>query len=99
MGCTQDDVRRHARLQRFLPTRRAQAPSVTRAKSGKPELQPGGHKIVIAQPAVLQEIGCHASADYVRACVPWPGIAASISVKAGEGLLTAQLQRLTQYIS
>jgi hypothetical protein len=84
----QDDPGGATRMQRFAPSCRAEAPTITRLESWKLQLWDRGHKVVASRPAVLQERTGNLSAHSVRAQVVsscFTGAAARISGQRSVG--------------
>ena len=67
MGRPQHHPRRHARLQRLLPARGAQAPPIAGAQPRKAELLARGRQVVASRAGEIQELPRHAGAYGVTA--------------------------------
>src|SRR5271165_5595496 len=74
-----------ARLQRFEPAGRTQAPAVAGPQAGKAELGHRRRKIIAAGFGKLEKLGSHDDADRVAANVFWTGVAATVTKEARLG--------------
>ena len=92
MGRLQDDLWRDTRLERFGPTRRAQAPPVAGAEPGKPELGSWGSEVVADRRAELEELGGDEHTHGVHPHVLGARVAAAVAVEAGEWIHRAGLE-------
>lgn len=92
MGRVEVDRRRHTHLSSFFPTRCAKAPFIPGFKTREPELGTRRDQVITAIKTVLQELGRDGYADRVHTLIHWTGIAASITEKAGERIVTTILQ-------
>jgi hypothetical protein len=72
-----------ARLKGFLPTRRTEAPTVTRFQALKADFGDRCRKIVATRFGKLKERGGHDGANRVATKVLAPSVAATISKKSG----------------
>src|SRR5690348_9580653 len=99
MRGTQHDARRCASIQRLLPARRAQAPAVTRAKTGEAELRPRCRQIVAGRLAERQELLGHNRAYRMAARVFGTGVAAAVAKETGHWLRRAEVQNAAQHVA
>ena len=82
----QDHAGRLARLERFLPTRRTQAPTVAGPQAGKAKLWDRRRKVIAAGSGKLEELNSHDGADSMAADVFSTRIAAAVSEEPCHGL-------------
>ena len=99
VGCSQHHTWRSARIQRLLPTRRTQAPTVARPQPGKAEFRHWGRKIVSTRFGEFEERRGHDGADGVATRVLLPGVAAAVAVKASDRLDRTDFQRFAKHIA
>ena len=92
MGRVEVDGGRNTHLPSLFPTRSAKAPFVAGFKSRKPKLGSRGDQVISAVITILQELSRDGHAHCVHALVHWAGIAATITEKAGERIVTTILQ-------
>ena len=85
-----------AHLPCFVPSRGAQAPFVPGFEAREPELRPRRDEIIAAIEAVIQELGRDGHANCVQTLIHRACIAASITEKSGQGIMTAGLQFAAQ---
>ena len=98
MRSPQDHAGRLARLERFLPACRAQAPTVARSQAGKAELWRRRRKIIAAGLGKLEELSSHDGADGMTTDVFSTRIAASVSEEPRQGLHRAVFESVAQDI-
>ena len=94
----QNDPRRGAGFQSFLPPRCTQAPLVARFKPRKPELRPRRAEIVAARPREVQKLPGHPGAHRVQPDIFGTGVAAAVTEESRKRLLRALGERLAQYV-
>jgi hypothetical protein len=92
------DLRCMPRVERFLPTRRAEAPSVAGLQTRKSELQVRRREIVADRLGKRQKIGRHYHAHRVRANVLGARVAAAVAEKAGHRRRAADRELTSQHI-
>ena len=85
----QNHAGRPAGLERFLPARRTQAPTVAGPQAGKAELWHRRRKIIAAGFGKLEELSSHDGADGMTADVFLTRIAAAVSEEPRHGLRRA----------
>src|SRR5262245_43199561 len=99
MGGAQDHARRLARLQRFLPTRRTETPTIAGLEPGKAEFRHRRRKIIAAGFGEGEKRGSHHRAHRVAADVLRTGIAAAVAKEAGHGRYRAELEPLAEHVA
>jgi hypothetical protein len=85
----QNHAGRLARLERFLPARRTQAPAVAGPQAGKAKLWHRRRKIIATGFGKLEELSSHDSADGMTADVFSTRVAAAVSEEPRHGLRRA----------
>src|SRR5437660_4670673 len=88
-----------ARLERFLPTRRAQAPAVARLEAGKAELRHRRRKIIAAGFGKGEEIGGHDDTNRVAADVLARRVAAAVAKEARHWFYRADFEPLAEHVA
>ena len=83
----------------FLPTRGAQAPTITWFEPGEAELRQGSGKVIAARFGKREKLRCHHSADSVAPYVLAPRIAATIAIEPCHGFERTHFKRLTEYVA
>ena len=83
----------------FLPTRGAQAPTITRFEPREAELWHGSRKIIAARFRKREKLRCHYSADSVAPYVLTPRIAATIAIEPCHGFERTHFKRLAEYVA
>src|SRR6266404_5310211 len=83
-------------IERLLPAAGAQAPAVARFEPGEAVLRQGRAEVVAVRLGEGEELRRHDHTDGVQADILAAGIAASVTVEAGQGLERAGLQRAAQ---
>src|ERR1700722_1919084 len=94
----QDHAGRAARLQRFAPAGRTQAPPVAGPQAGKAELGHRRRKIIAGGFGKLQKRGSHEGADCVAPEVFWIGVAATVTKEARLGHHRADVEPVAEDI-
>ena len=95
----QDHAGRLARLQRFLPTGRTQAPTVAGPQAGKAEFGHRRRKIVAARFGKIEKHRSHHDADSVATNVLLPCVAAAVPIKPRHGGYGANIERLAKHVA
>jgi hypothetical protein len=85
MRGVQDDARRLAGLESFLPTRCAQAPAVPGFETCNAILRQRGRKIVAARLRKIKKFSGGYDADRVAAEILYPRVAATVAIEAMTG--------------
>jgi len=91
MGCLEHNPWRRARLQRFVPARRAKTPTITGFQSGKSVPGRRRDQVIAALEAIGKKIRAHLRADDVETPIRRIGAAASVPEKAGNRTFAAWL--------
>src|SRR5262249_19891381 len=99
MRGAQDDARRLAGLESFLPTGCAEAPTVAGLEAAKAEFRHRRRKVVAAGSRKLEKPRGHDGADRVAADVLSPRIAAAVAKEPRHGIYRAHFQPITDHIS
>src|SRR5215475_2625024 len=86
MRGAQDHARRLTGLERFLPTRRAQAPAIARLEAAEAELRHRRGKIVAGGFGEREKFGGHDDANRVAADVLAARVAAAVAKEPGHRL-------------
>ena len=94
----QDHAGRAARLQRFAPAGRTQAPAVAGPQAAKAEFGHRRRKIIAARFGKLEKRGGHDGADRVVAGVFATGVAAAVTKEPRLGLHRADVEPLAEDI-
>jgi hypothetical protein len=94
----QDDFRRHVGVKGFLPSCRAQAPSIAGFQTGESEHRIGSAQVVSSASTELQKFGRDFHTHRVQSGVVGARVAASVSVKAGHRIGAAGLQSPAKYV-
>jgi hypothetical protein len=95
----QNYTRRLACLERFLPPRSTEAPTVTWVQSWKAECGNWCRKIIAARFGKFEKRGSHNGTDCVTANVLSAGVAATIPIKSCHGFDRADIKRLAEHVS
>ena len=98
MGSPQDYAGRLARLERFLPARRTQAPAIAEPQAGKAEFWHRRRKVIAAGFGKLEELSSHDRADGMTTDVFSTRIAASVSEEPRQGLHRAVFESVAKNI-
>ena len=98
MGRLQHDLRRDVGVEGLLPAAGAQAPAVARLQAGEAILRHWRTEIVAGGLREGEELGRHHDADRVEADILAAGVAATVAVEAGHGLMRARLQGPAQHV-
>lgn len=98
MRCFQNHGAACARALCFQPSGGADAPTIARLEAWKTELRHGRGEIVTVPRRRLQKGFIDDAADGMDTGVVRAGIAAAVSIEAGQGIRAARLQRLSQHI-
>jgi hypothetical protein len=96
---SQDHTRCLANLERFLPARGTEAPTVTWIQAWKAECGNWSRKIVAARFGKFEKRCSHNGANRVTANVLSPGVAAAIPIKSRHGFDRAEIKRLAEHVS
>ena len=95
----QDHRRGSIGFERFLPTLRAQAPTITSHKTRKMILRARGGEVVAGLLRELEELFCHHNTHGVHTPVSRSHPAMTIPPEPGQGVHPAGLQRIAQDIT
>jgi len=98
VGRLEHDLRCGVGVQRLLPACRAQAPAIARLQPGETVFRHGRGQVVAPGLGEGQELGRHDGANRVQAHVLAAGIAAAITIEAGQRGEGAGLQRSAQHV-
>src|SRR5262245_34367587 len=94
----QHHARRHPRLERLGPARRAQAPAVARLQPGEAVIGHRRREVVAARFGELEELRRHHGADRVGPHILPARIAAAVAEEAGHRFRRAQRELAAQHI-
>lgn len=95
----QQDLRGHVGVERLLPARGAKAPPIAGLQTGKFELRARGREVVSLRKGKRQEFLSHDRADGVDTEVAGAGMAKSVPVEPGEGVVAAGFKFASENIS
>lgn len=98
MRGAQDHARRTTGLQRLLPTRCAQTPSITRFESGEAELRDRCRKIVAARFRELEKLGGDNGTYGVVADILAAGVTTAVAKKTCHRTQGADLKPLAEHV-
>src|SRR5215831_21344769 len=99
MRGAQDDARRLAGLESFLPTGCAEAPTVAGLEAAKAEFRHRRRQIVAAGFGKLEKRRSHDGADRVAADVLLPRIAAAVAKEPRHGIDRADFEPVTEHVA
>src|SRR5262249_41639293 len=81
------------------PVARGDAPPVARDEAGEPVFGDRGDEVVADAALVLEELGGDDGTDGVAAEILRTGVAASIAVEPGDGVLTAGFELAAEHVA
>jgi len=92
MGRLQNDRRRYAGVERFLPAAHTQTPAVPRLKSLKAEFGVWGDEVVSSGMREFEELRGHDSTDSMKTKIARSRPAEAVPIESRERILAAALQ-------
>jgi len=87
VGCRKMDRRCGACLERLLPSKSAETPSVPGLQAGKAKLRARCYEIITTAATELEKLPRHFSTDYVSPRVGFTGVAAAVAKETCQGLI------------
>jgi hypothetical protein len=98
VGCSKENSGSHPGIQSLFPASCAQAPAISFTQAGKVKFGPGSREIVPLGSREFEKVFGDFDTNCVHPNVIGSGVALSISVETGHGILAADLERATENI-